>query len=67
MQQNEDMRKISAWVAIAAVPTMVAGIYGMNFNHMPELEWRYGYPLVLATVLAVCLYLYWRFKRSGWL
>jgi magnesium transporter len=67
MRQNEDMRKISAWVAIAAVPTMVAGIYGMNFEHMPELEWRYGYQLVLATVLAVCLYLYWRFKRSGWL
>ena len=67
MRQNEDMRKISAWVAIAAVPTMVAGIYGMNFDHMPELEWRYGYPLVLGTVLTVCLYLYWRFKRSGWL
>ena len=67
MRQNEDMRKISAWVAIAAVPTMVAGIYGMNFDHMPELEWRFGYPLVLATVLTVCLYLYWRFKRSGWL
>ena len=67
MRQNEDMRKISAWVAIAAVPTMVAGIYGMNFEHMPELEWRLGYPLVLSTVLAVCLYLYWRFKRAGWL
>jgi magnesium transporter len=67
MQQNEDMRKISAWVAIAAVPTMVAGIYGMNFDHMPELEWRFGYPLVLTIVLTVCLYLYWRFKRSGWL
>jgi magnesium transporter len=67
MRQNEDMRKISAWVAIAAVPTMVAGIYGMNFEHMPELEWRYGYPLVLAIVLTICLYLYWRFKRAGWL
>jgi magnesium transporter len=67
MRQNEDMRKISAWVAIAAVPTMVAGIYGMNFEHMPELEWRFSYPLVLAAVLTVCLYLYWRFKRSGWL
>jgi magnesium transporter len=67
MRQNEDMRKISAWVAIAAVPTMVAGIYGMNFDHMPELEWEYGYPLVLGTVLTVCLFLYWRFKRAGWL
>jgi magnesium transporter len=61
------MRKISAWVAIAAVPTMVAGIYGMNFRHMPELEWRYGYPAVLALVLIVCLYLYRRFRRAGWL
>jgi magnesium transporter len=67
MRQNEDMRKISAWVAIAAVPTMIAGIYGMNFEHMPELEWRFGYPLVLAIVLAICLFLYWRFKRAGWL
>lgn len=67
MRQNEDMRKISAWVAIAAVPTMVAGIYGMNFDHMPELEWQFGYPLVLSIVVAVCLYLYWRFKRAGWL
>ncbi|HVD39538.1 MAG TPA: magnesium/cobalt transporter CorA [Solirubrobacterales bacterium] len=67
MRQNEDMRKISAWVAIAAVPTMVAGIYGMNFETMPELEWRYGYPTVVAIVLAICLLLYWRFKRAGWL
>jgi len=67
MRQNEDMRKISAWVAIAAVPTMVAGIYGMNFETMPELQWRYGYPTVVAIVLAVCLFLYWRFKRAGWL
>jgi magnesium transporter len=67
MRQNEDMRKISAWVAIAAVPTMFAGIYGMNFKHMPELEWSFGYPLVLAVILVICLYLYWRFKRAGWL
>ena len=50
VRQNEDMRRISAWVAIIAVPTMVAGIYGMNFEHMPELEWRFGYPLVLSVV-----------------
>jgi magnesium transporter len=67
MRQNEDMRKISAWVAIAAVPTMIAGIYGMNFEHMPELGWRLGYPAVLAVIFTACLYLYWRFKRSGWL
>src|SRR4051794_4047823 len=67
MRQNEDMRKISAWVAIAAVPTMIAGIYGMNFEHMPELGWRLGYPAVLAVIVTACLYLYWRFKRAGWL
>jgi magnesium transporter len=67
MRQNEDMRKISAWVAIGVVPTMIAGIYGMNFEHMPELEWRFGYPAILGLILAVCLYLYWRFKRAGWL
>ena len=67
VQQNDDMRKISAWVAIVAVPTMVAGIYGMNFEHMPELEWRYGYPLVLGLMLAACVSLFRLFKRSGWL
>jgi len=67
VRQNEDMRKISAWVAIAAVPTMVAGIYGMNFDHMPELHWRYGYFTVLFLIAAVCLALHRRFKRIGWL
>jgi magnesium transporter len=67
MRQNEDMRKISAWVAIAVVPTMIAGIYGMNFEHMPELEWEFGYPAVLVLIVSVCLFLYWRFKRAGWL
>ena len=67
VRQNEDMRKISAWVAIIAVPTAVAGIYGMNFEHMPELEWRFGYPAVLLVIAAACTYLYIRFRRSGWL
>jgi magnesium transporter len=67
VRQNEDMRKISAWVAIAAVPTMIAGIYGMNFDHMPELHWRYGYFTVLAFITMVCVALYRRFKRIGWL
>jgi magnesium transporter len=67
VRQNEDMRKISAWVAILAVPTMVAGIYGMNFDHMPELRWRFGYPLVLILIAVACAALYRRFKRSGWL
>jgi magnesium transporter len=67
LQQNEDMRKISAWIAIAALPTMVAGIYGMNFEYMPELGWRYGYPTVLVVLVASCAMLYRLFKRSGWL
>ena len=67
VQQNNDMRKISAWVAIAAVPTMVAGIYGMNFENMPELRWRYGYFLALGLMALVCGGLYRGFKKSGWL
>ena len=67
VRQNEDMRKISAWVAILAVPTGVAAIYGMNFAFMPELEWRYGYPVVLSAIVVFCVLLYWRFRRSGWL
>lgn len=67
IRDNEDMRKISAWLAIIAVPTMVFGIYGMNFETMPELGWDLGYPVVLAVVLAVCGALYGRFKRAGWL
>jgi magnesium transporter len=67
VRQNEDMRKISAWVAIAAVPTMVAGIYGMNFEHMPELQSRYGYPAVVAGLVFTCLVLYREFRRRGWL
>jgi magnesium transporter len=67
VQQNEDMRKISAWAGIITVPTMIAGVYGMNFDHMPELRWYYGYPLVLAVMLTICIALYRNFKRSGWL
>ncbi|MGI8433676.1 MAG: magnesium/cobalt transporter CorA [Nocardioidaceae bacterium] len=67
VQQNDDMRKISAWVAIAAVPTAVAGIYGMKFDHMPELGWQYGYPLVLVVMLVSCCGLFALFKRSDWL
>jgi magnesium transporter len=67
LRQNSDMRRISAWVAIVAVPTMIAGIYGMNFDHMPELRWRYSYPVVVGLMLAACLALYRAFKRSGWL
>jgi magnesium transporter len=67
VQQNNDMRKISAWVAIAAVPTLIAGIYGMNFDNIPELHWHYGYYLALGLMGVVCFTLYRLFKRSGWL
>ena len=67
VRQNNDMRRISAWVAIIAVPTAIAGIYGMNFEHMPELEWTLGYPMVLTVIVVVCSVLFWRFKRAGWL
>lgn len=67
MQQNVDMRKISAWVAMAAVPTMVAGIYGMNFDHMPELHWMWSYPVVLSLMLIICVGLYFTFRRNHWL
>ncbi len=67
LQQNEDMRKITAYVALASVPTMVAGIYGMNFDTMPELRWRFGYPIVLSGLAIVTVFLYRKFKKSGWL
>ena len=67
VRQNEDMRRISAWVAIIAVPTMIAGIYGMNFEHMPELSWSLGYPVVVGVMLLICASLYSYFRRSGWL
>ncbi|MDT7754437.1 MAG: magnesium transporter [Mycobacterium sp.] len=67
MQQNIDMRKISAWVAIAAVPTALAGIYGMNFDHMPELHQVWGYPAVLGVMATVCTVLYVTFRRNHWL
>jgi magnesium transporter len=67
MQQNVDMRKISAWAGLLAVPTMIAGIYGMNFNNMPILNWKWGYPVVLVFMATVCLLLYRNFRRRDWL
>jgi magnesium transporter len=67
MQQNSDMRKISAWAAIAAVPTMIAGIYGMNFEFMPELKWHWSYPVVVGGMATACLVLYFTFRRVNWL
>ncbi len=67
VRQNEDVRRISAWVAIAAANTLIAGVYGMNFEHMPELTWQLGYPLALGLMVLVGAFLYWRFRRAGWL
>jgi magnesium transporter len=67
VRQNEDVRRISAWAAIVAVPTLITGIYGMNFEHMPELGWTFGYPLALAVIALVSIALYRNFKRAGWL
>jgi magnesium transporter len=66
-RDNEDMRKITAWVAIVAADTLVAGVYGMNFEHMPELTWRYGYPMALLLMVAVSVLLYRGFRRNNWL
>ncbi|MCV6986803.1 magnesium/cobalt transporter CorA [Mycobacterium shinjukuense] len=67
MQQNMDMRKISAWAAIVAVPTLIAGIYGMNFHFMPELDSRWGYPTVIGGMAIICLFLYRSFRNRNWL
>ena len=67
VDQNNDMRKIAAWAAIAAMQTAIAGIYGMNFRYMPELDWRYGYPAVLGVMLLAGLTVYRLCRRSGWL
>lgn len=66
-RQGAITRQLAAWAAILAVPTAIAGIYGMNFTHMPELDWTFGYPLALALMGGICGLLYWRFKRIGWL
>ena len=66
-RQNEHVQKVSAWAAILIVPTIVTGVYGMNFDHMPELNWLLGYPFALALMVAIPVLLYLGFKRSGWL
>ncbi len=66
IQQNEDMRRISAWVAMAAVPTLIAGIYGMNFDTFPELHWDFGYPLILFVMAGIAGLMYRSFKKGGW-
>lgn len=67
ISQNEVSKKFAGWAAILAVPTMVAGFYGMNFKFMPELGWHYGYPFVVILTISLCIIIYLLFKRSGWL
>ena len=67
VSQNEDTRRLAAWAAIFAVPTAIAGIYGMNFDYMPELRWTFGYPLILSVIVGACIWLYVTFKKAHWL
>lgn len=67
IRQNEQVQKVSAWAAILVVPTIITGIYGMNFRHMPELHWLLGYPLTLVLMVVVSALIYLGFRRSGWL
>jgi magnesium transporter len=67
VRQNDNMRKISAWAAMFAIPTAIAGVYGMNFDHMPELHWVWAYPAVLVLIATACFSLFRVFKRRGWL
>ena len=66
-QETAVSKKLASWLAIIAVPTAIAGVYGMNFKNMPELQWEYGYFTVIGTILIVCAALFWRFRRVGWL
>jgi magnesium transporter len=67
LNENAVTKKLAAWAALIAVPTMIAGIYGMNFEHMPELKWTWAYPASIATMLSIDVFLYWRFRKTKWL
>ena len=67
IEESETTKRLAAWAAIFAVSTALAGIWGMNFEHMPELKWRYGYPMALGAIASAAGFLFWRFRRSGWL
>jgi magnesium transporter len=67
LAEGETTKRLAAYAALVAVPTMLAGIYGMNFKHMPELDWALGYPIALGVMVAIDLYLFVRFRRAGWL
>jgi magnesium transporter len=66
-QETAVSKKLASWLAIIAVPTAIAGIYGMNFKNMPELQWEYGYFTILGVMLVVMTLLFWQFRRVGWL
>jgi magnesium transporter len=67
LQEGETMKQLAAYAALLAVPTMIAGIYGMNFEHMPELKWLFGYPLSIAVMIVADVYLFFRFRKARWL
>ena len=67
INENEVTKKLAAWAALIAVPTLIAGIYGMNFKHMPELDWAFGYPVAIGTMFAIDALLFLRFKRVKWI
>ena len=67
IQENEVTKRLAAYAALVAVPTMVAGVYGMNFDYMPELGWRFGYPLAVGIMAAIDVYLFYRFRKAKWL
>jgi magnesium transporter len=67
VEETETTKRLAAWAAIFAVSTTLAGIWGMNFEHMPELKWTFGYPLALGVIVCAAGLLYWRFRRAGWL
>ena len=67
LQENETTKRLAACAALVAVPTLIAGVYGMNFKHMPELDWQFGYPLAVGLMLTIDAYLFYRFRKSGWL
>ena len=67
IEESETTKRLAAWAGIFAVATAFAGIWGMNFEHMPELQWRWGYVAALATIAGACAIVYWRFRRAGWL
>jgi magnesium transporter len=65
--ESEVTKRLAAYAALVAVPTLIAGIYGMNFRHMPELDWAFGYPLSLGAMAAIDGYLFYRLRKAGWL